>query len=151
MADGLRQIAAIPIFGPLYIYFIIHYLLNLALNIKLNDENKSNEFFWSLINSLSVKKLSILIYVISFHVLHHALGHSRHDYRNTKLIYLFLLDLILIFHVCYEILLIYKIKTIFSFSLNGKWMIIFDVIYLIANLAFIYFTFQTGKEYWECS
>ena len=63
---------------------------------------------------------------------------------------MFLIDLILIFHFCYEILLIYKIKTLFYFALNGKWIIFFDIIYLITNIIFIYFTFQLGKQYKEC-
>ena len=71
----------------------------------------------------------------------------RNDYRITKLIDLFLLDLMLIFHFCYEILLLYKIKTIFNFALNGVWIIFFDIIYLIANIIFIYCTFRIGKIY----
>ena len=102
-----------------------------------------------LINGFFVKKLSILIYIVSFYVLYHAVNHSRNEYRNKKLIYLFLFDLILIFHTCYEILLIYKIITIFSFALNEKWMIIFDVIYLIVNFIFIGYSFHISKEYWE--
>ena len=122
----------------------------MALTIKLNNESKSKEFFWRLINGLIIKKLLILIYIVSIHVLYHALAYSDSDYRYKKLIYLFLIDLILIFHFCYEILLIYKIKTLFYFALNGVWMIFFDIIYLIANIIFIYFTFLLGKEYREC-
>ena len=148
--DPFRLIGLIgefPIFGPIYIYFIIHYILNFSLTIKLNNENKSKSFLWRLISGFFVKKLLILIYIVSFYVLYHAVDFSRNEYRNKKLIYLFLLDIILIFHTCYEILLIYKIKTIFSFALNGKWMIIFDVIYLIANFIFICYSFHIGKKY----
>ena len=148
--NGLKYIYSAIIYGGPYVYFILHYILNLALTIKLNNESKSKEFFWRLINGLIIKKLLILIYIVSLHVLYHALAYSDSDYRYKKLIYLFLIDLILIFHFCYEILLIYKIKTLFYFALNGVWMIFFDIIYLIANIIFIYFTFLLGKEYREC-
>ena len=117
--DGIRCINYAIMFGGLYLYFILHYILNLALTIKLNNESKSKEFFWRLINGLIIKKLLIIIYIVSLHVLYHALAYSDSDYRYKKLIYLFLIDLILIFHFCYEILLIYTIKTLFYFALNG--------------------------------
>ena len=148
--EPLNHSFVIYIFVRYYLYFIIHYILNLVITIKLNNASKSNEFFWSLIDGLIIKKLSVLMCVLSFHVLCHVSFHTTRDYTITKSIYLLLLDLILIFHVSYEILLIYKIKTIYSFALNGKWIIIFDAIYLIANIYFIYFSIQAGKEYNKC-
>ena len=148
--DGMKYVVSLIILGGTYIYFLIHYILNLALNIKLNNESKSKEFFWCLINGLIIKKLLVLIYIVSIHVIYHALSHSYSDYRYTKIIYLFLLDLILIFHFCYEILLIYKMNILFNYAINGVWMTFFDTIYLILNISFIYFTFHIGKEYWKC-
>ena len=136
--DGLRLLAAIPLFVPHYLYFIIHYILNSALTIKLNNNEKSNGFFWRIINGI-IKKYSILIYIGSFYVLYHALDYSRSDYIDRKIIYVILLLLIMLFHVCYEFLLIHKIKLISSFALNGKWMIVFDVIYLIANISYFFY------------
>ena len=146
--DGLRLLAAVPLFVPHYLYFIIHYILNLALTIKLNNNEKSNGFFWRIINGI-IKKYSILIYIGSFYVLYHALDYSRSDYIDRKIIYVILLLLIMLFHVCYEFLLIYKIKIISSFALNGKWMIVFDVIYLIANISYTFFTYKLFEQYME--
>ena len=146
--DGLRLLAAVPLFVPHYLYFIIHYILNSALTIKLNNNKKSNGFFWRIINGI-IKKYSILIYIGSFYVLYHALDYSRSDYIDRKIIYVILLLLIMLFHVCYEFLLIYKIKIISSFALNGKWMIVFDVIYLIANISYTFFTYKLFEQYME--
>ena len=146
--DGLRLLAAIPLFVPHYLYFIIHYILNSALTIKLNNNEKSNGFFWRIINGI-IKKYSILIYIGSFYVLYHALDYSRSDYIDRKIIYVILLLLIMLFHVCYEFLLIYKIKIISSFALNGKWMIVFDVIYLLANISYTFFTKKLFDQYME--
>ena len=146
--DGLQLLAAIPLFGPHYLYFIIHYILNSALTIKLNNNEKSNGFFWRIINGI-IKKYSILIYIGSFYVLYHALDYSRSDYIDRKIIYVILLLLIMLFHACYEFLLIYKIKIISSFALNGKWMIVFDVIYLLANISYTFFTYKLFEQYME--
>ena len=146
--DGLRLLAAVPLFVPHYLYFIIHYILNSALTIKLNNNEKSNGFFWRIINGI-IKKYSILIYIGSFYVLYHALDYSRSDYIDRKIIYVILLLLIMLFHVCYEFLLIYKIKIISSFALNGKWMIVFDVIYLLANISYTFFTKKLFDQYME--
>jgi hypothetical protein len=146
--DGLRLLAAIPLFVPHYLYFIIHYILNSALTIKLNNNEKSNGFFWRIINGI-IKKYSILIYIGSFYVLYHALDYSRSDYIDRKIIYVILLLLIMLFHACYEFLLIHKIKIISSFALNGKWMIVFDVIYLLANISYTFFTKKLFDQYME--
>ena len=146
--DGLRLLAAVPLFVPHYLYFIIHYILNSALTIKLNNNEKSNGFFWRIINGI-IKKYSILIYIGSFYVLYHALDYSRSDYIDRKIIYVILLLLIMLFHACYELLLIHKIKLISSFALNGKWMIVFDVIYLIANISYTFFTKKLFDQYME--
>ena len=55
----------------------------------------------------------------------------------------------MLFHVCYEFLLIHKIKIISSFALNGKWMIVFDVIYLLANISYTFFTKKLFDQYME--
>ena len=81
MGDVFRLIGAFPIFCPIYIYFIVYYILYFSLTIKLNNESKSNSFFWGLINGFFVKKLSILIYIVSFYVLYHAVDHSRNEYK----------------------------------------------------------------------
>ena len=146
--DGLRLLAAVPLFVPHYLYFIIHYILNSALTIKLNNNEKSNGFFWRIINGI-IKKYSILIYIGSFYVLYHALDYSRSDYIDRKIIYVILLLLIMLFHACYELLLIHKIKLISSFALNGKWMIVFDVIYLLANISYTFFTYKLLEQYME--
>ena len=52
----MKYVVSLIIHGGTYIYFLIHYILNLALNIKLNNESKSKEFFWCLINGLIIKK-----------------------------------------------------------------------------------------------
>ena len=82
--DGLGLIAALPIFGPHYIYFIIYYILNKAAIIELNNDDKSNGFFWRTINGIIIKRLSILLYIGSIHVLYHTIDHSRFDYINAK-------------------------------------------------------------------
>ena len=56
----------------------------------------------------------------------------------------------MIIHVCYELLLIYKIIIIASYAIKEKWMILFDVIYLIANISFIYLIFTIFQQYLEC-
>ena len=149
--DGLGLMAAIPLFGLHYLYFIIHYILNRAVDIQLNNEGKSNEFFWSIINGVIIKKLlPLIIYIGSIHVFYHTIDHRRFDYINTKKVYIILLLLIMFIHFCYELLLIKKIRIIFSFALNGKWIIVFDVIYLLANISFIFWTWKAFIQYKDC-
>ena len=83
--NGLKYIYSAIIYGGPYVYFILHYILNLTLTIKLNNESKSKEFFWCLINGLIIKKLLVLIYIVSINVLYHALAYSDSNYRYKKI------------------------------------------------------------------
>ena len=143
-------ISALPIFGPHYIYFIIYYILNKVSNIELNNDDKSNGFFWRIINGIIIKRLSLLLFICSIHVLYHTIAHSRFDYINSKKNYIIFLMLIMLIHFGYELFLVYKIIILFFYAIKGKWMIIFDVIFLIVNISFIHFIFQTFKLYLKC-
>ena len=148
--DGLGLIAYFPYYAPLYIYFFIYYILNNISNIELNNDAKSNGLFWSIVFGIIIKRLSILLYIGSIYVLYHTILHFRFDYINTKKKYIILYWLLMFIHVCYELLLIYKIIIIASYAIKGKWMILFDVIYLIANISFIYFVFTIFQQYLKC-
>ena len=143
--DFGERLALLPgaiIYGPIYIYFFLHYLLNAILTIDLNPKlYKNKDKYWEIINNSIIRKLLtpifhfFSIYVI-FHVLYNLLG----DYISTQKIFLFLLDLVIIVHSLYEIALFKKIKMIYSYALNGKWIIFFDELLIIVNLIYIIVT-----------
>ena len=133
-SDGLAFIYGLIIYGTIYAFFFLHFLLNAVLTINLNPKlYKNNDTYWEIINGNFVKRLSIFFHFFSLHVLFHVLKKFSHDYISRHTIYSLFLALINFFHGWYEIALIHKIKLIYSFALNGKWMIFFDAILVLLN------------------
>ena len=54
---------------------------------------------------INMCKKDVASQVLCGDVLYHALDYSRSDYIDRKIIYVILLLLIMLFHVCYEFLL----------------------------------------------
>ena len=133
-SDGLAFIYGMIIYGVIYIFFFLHYLLNVILTINLNPKlYKNNDSYWETINGNLVKKFSILFHFFALFVLCHVLKHFSYEYIGAHKIFVLFLALIIFAHGWYEIALFHKIKLIYSFALNGKWMIFFDVILIILN------------------
>lgn len=60
---------------------------------------------------------------------------------------MFLLALVIFVHCFYEKVLIHKINIIYSYALNRKWIIFFDVLLIIVNLIHIIVTFIYFCQY----
>lgn len=126
------------IFGAHYLYFIIHYLINIALFIKLdNSLYNINDKYWKIIKNIFFRIFSIFFHFFSMFTIFHILFYYHHDYINSKTIFIFLMLIVISIHCWYEIGLIHKIKLIYSYAINHKWIILFDSIYLIVNLSYI--------------
>ena len=136
------------IFGIHYLYFIIHYLLNIALFIKLNlSLYNINDIYWKIITNIFFRIFSIFFDFFSMFTIFHILFYNYCDYINRKRIFIFLILIVICVHCWYEIGLIHKIKLIYSYALNKKWIIFFDAIYLIVNLSYIINSIYFAYEY----
>ena len=134
------------IFGLHYLYFVINYLINIALFIKLdNSLYNFNNKYWKIITNIFFRIFSIFFHFFSMFVIFHILFYYNCDYTNIKKIFIFLILIVICAHCWYQIGLIHKIKLIYYYALNYKWIIFFDTIYFIVNLSYIicsiYFAF----------
>lgn len=136
------------IYGAIYIYFFLHYLLNLILTIDLNPKlYKIKDGYWEIINNSIIRILTPIFHFFSIYVLCHVLYNIYRDYASTHKIFMFLLALVIFVHCFYEKVLIHKINIIYSYALNRKWIIFFDVLLIIVNLIHIIVTFIYFCQY----
>ena len=134
-------------FGAHYVYFIAHYLINVPLFLTLNpDLYKSKDKYWNIITNIFFRIFSLFYHFFSAFVLYYILSNNKSDYIYRKIIFIMLTIIVIYFQCWYEIGLFHKIKLTFSFALNKKWIIFFDVIYAILNLSYIFFTFLYFKS-----
>ena len=123
--------------------------MNDILTIDLDPKlYKKRIFFWEVINDNFIRKMFIpVIHFFVLLVLCHVLKNFEEDYICPHQIYLLLIDLVILVHIFYEIALVNKVKIIYKYALNGKWMIPFDVIYIIVNLVHLFLTVVCGCYY----
>ena len=146
---GLHTCIALQIIIAFFLFFLIHYIINCQVKIKLKenyDKTKGN-YHWDFFSSTIIRILSFIYYIYSFYVIYHMTDHAYGDFINSKKVFTALFGLIIIIQCYYEYQLIFKIYTIYFFALNGKWIIIFDVIYLIVNILYLIFGDLTFKKY----
>ena len=136
------------IFGAHYVYFIAHYLINVPLFLTLNpDLYKSKDKYWNIITNIFFRIFSLFYHFFSALVLYYILSNNKSDYIYRKIIFIILTVIVIYFQSWYEIGLFHKIKLTFSFALNKKWIIFFDVIYSLLNLSFIFFAVKALYSY----
>ena len=137
-------------FGAHYVYFIAHYLINVPLFLTLNpDLYKSKDKYWNIITNIFFRIFSLFYHFFSAFVLYYILSNNKSDYIYRKIIFIMLTIIVIYFQCWYEIGLFHKIKLTFSFALNKKWIIFFDVIYAILNLSYIFFTTKALYSYFR--
>ena len=136
------------IFGAHYVYFIAHYLINVPLFLTLNpDLYKSKDKYWNIITNIFFRIFSLFYHFFSALILYYILSNNKSDYIYRKIIFIILTVIVIYFQCWYEIGLFHKIKLTFSFALNKKWIIFFDVIYSLLNLSFIFFAVKALYSY----
>ena len=147
--DEYETFSIAILYAAIYLYFFFHYLLNAFLTIKLNQKlYKNNNFFWESINDSTIRRALIpFIHLFTIFVLVHILNNFNRDYISTKKVFMILLDLLIFVYIYYELALFVKIRIIYSYALNGKWMIFFDVLLIIVNFFHILLTICSYCQY----
>jgi len=146
---GLPTCVALQFIILFFLFFLIHYIINCVVKIKLKENyDKSNDkYHWDFFNSKIIRILSIIYYIFSFYVIYHMTDYAYGDYKNSKKVFTVLFGLIIIIQCYCEYKLIFKIYIIYSFASNGKWIILFDAIYLIVNILYLIFGDLAFKDY----
>ena len=143
--DGFYFMHCSLILLPHIIFFIIYYLIIDIPEIKLNESFKDSS--WNFINNKIYNRLYIILIIVSIYVIFHAACRVFSDYKKRKIIYIFLIILCFIGLCTYEILTIIRIFQIVYYAINRKWLIIFDILFFIANVSYLYFYFTIFIDY----
>jgi len=130
---------------PHIIFFIIYYLIINIPEIKINETFKDSH--WNFVNNKIYIRLYIILIIVSIYVIFHAAIRVYSDYKKRKIIYIFLIILCFVGLCVYEILTIIRIFQIIYYAINRKWLIIFDILFFIANASYLYFYFTIFSDY----
>ena len=133
---------------PHIIFFIIYYFIIDIPEIKLNETFKDSH--WNFINNKIINRLYIILIIVSIYVILHAAIRVYSDYKKRKIIYIVLIILCIDGLWAYEILTIIRIFQIIYYAINRKWLIIFDILFFIANASYLYFYFLILIDYKKC-
>lgn len=130
---------------PHIIFFIIYYLIINIPEIKINETFKDSH--WNFVNNKIINRLYIILIIVSNYVIFHAAIRVYSDYKKRKIIYIFLIILCFGGLCAYEILAIIRIFQVIYYAINRKWLIIFDILFFIANASYLYFYFIIFSDY----
>ena len=143
--DGFYALACLGVMIPHIVFFIIYCLIIIIPEIKLSETFKDSH--WNFLNNTIMKILFIILIIVSVYSQLHAAYRVYSDYKKRKIIFMILIILCFGAHCAYEIFTIIRILQIIFYSLNRKWLIIFDILFLIANVSYIYFYFRVFIDY----
>ena len=130
---------------PHILFFITYYLIISIPEIKINETFKDSH--WNFVNNKIINRLYIILIIVSNYVIFHAAIRVYSDYKKRKIIYIFLIILCFGGLCAYEILAIIRIFQVIYYAINRKWLIIFDILFFIANASYLYFYFIIFSDY----